>query len=173
MFTRIKPDDLLLKPHDQFMNKWLLLTSGDFASKNYNMMTVAWGSIGTMWNKPVAMTVVRPSRFTYGFMEKFDNFTLCGFPPEMKKDLNLIGGKSGRIEDKIEYPGLRAIASETVSSPSYLEANLILECKKIYYHDINKDNILDSKIGKSYQNGDFHRMYYGEITNILIKNDYL
>ena len=30
-----------------------------------NTMTIAWGSIGFMWGKPVFMAMVRPSRFTY------------------------------------------------------------------------------------------------------------
>lgn len=32
-------------------NNWALVTSG--ASDNYNMMTVNWGGIGFLWNKPV------------------------------------------------------------------------------------------------------------------------
>ena len=53
---------------DLWMNQWLLLTCGDFASQDFNTMTVAWGSFGTMWNKPFAQVVVRPVRYTYKFM---------------------------------------------------------------------------------------------------------
>lgn len=171
MFGKKNPDDLLLKPHDIWHNKWFLLTAGDFRSKNYNTMTVAWGSIGTMWNKPFVMAVVRPTRYTYYFTEKFDNFTLCSFPEEYKSDLKILGSKSGKDIDKVNYEGLKAIASEVVSSPSYLEADLIIECRKIYFDDFKPENFLDPKIEKSYPLKDYHRIYFGEIVNILEKEN--
>ncbi|GJQ62705.1 MAG: flavin reductase [Melioribacteraceae bacterium] len=171
MFVKKKPEELLLKPHDIWLNKWFLLTAGDFQSKNYNTMTVAWGSIGTMWNKPFAMAVVRPTRYTYEFTEKFDNFTLCAFPEKYKPDLKILGTKSGKDIDKINYEGIKAIASEVVSSPSYLEADLIIECKKIYFDDFKPENFLDPKIEKSYPLKDYHRIYFGEIVNILERNN--
>ena len=36
-------------------NNWALVTSG--ASDNYNMMTVNWGGIGFLWNKPVLLSL--------------------------------------------------------------------------------------------------------------------
>ena len=65
-------------------HKWFLLTSGDFDKNEYNTMTVAWGSLGVMWNRPFAQVVVRPTRFTFEFMEKYDTFTLTAFPAEYK-----------------------------------------------------------------------------------------
>jgi len=169
MFVSKKPEELLLKPHDIWNNTWFLLTAGDFLEKKFNTMTVAWGSIGTMWNKPFVMVVVRPTRYTFEFMEKYDNYTVCTFPEKFRQDLKILGTKSGKDIDKISYPGLHPIASEKISSPGYLEADLIIECKKIYFDDIRPDKFLDQKIHNSYPAKDYHRMYFGEILNILEK----
>ena len=50
-------------------NNWALVTSG--ASDNYNMMTVNWGGIGFLWNKPVLFIFIRPERYTFEFIEKY------------------------------------------------------------------------------------------------------
>ena len=58
-------------------NNWALVTSG--ASDNYNMMTVNWGGIGFLWNKPVLFIFIRPERYTFEFIEKYDYFFLFFF----------------------------------------------------------------------------------------------
>ncbi|MCA1954508.1 MAG: hypothetical protein LDL12_05080, partial [Anaerolinea sp.] len=73
---------LLNRPYDFWENEWVLLTSGDFESKEYNAMTVAWGSLGCMWSRPFAQVVVRPTRHTFQFMERYPTFTLCAFGPQ-------------------------------------------------------------------------------------------
>ena len=57
MITEVDPTKLSIEAVDLWMNQWLLLTSG--SREDYNMMTVAWGSIGCMWEKPFAQVVVR------------------------------------------------------------------------------------------------------------------
>lgn len=44
---------------DQFDKKWALLTAGKI--DNFNSMTISWGGLGTLWNKPVATVYVRTS----------------------------------------------------------------------------------------------------------------
>ncbi len=146
---------------------WFLLTSGDFAKNDYNSMTVAWGSLGIMWNKPFAQVVVRPTRFTYEFMEKYDSFTLTAFPPDYKAALQLLGTKSGRDGDKIAESGLTPMASRNIAAPAFEEANLILECKKIYWQDFDNSHFLDAGIEKKYPQHDYHRVYFGEVVTIL------
>ena len=36
---------------EQFDKKWALLTAG--AENSFNTMTISWGGMGTLWNKPV------------------------------------------------------------------------------------------------------------------------
>jgi flavin reductase (DIM6/NTAB) family NADH-FMN oxidoreductase RutF len=95
-------------------------------------MTVGWGSMGGMWGKPFVQVVVRPGRYTFQYMEKYPTFTLCAFPESCKKALTVLDTKSGRNSDKISESGLTVIESKVVEAPSYKEAELILECRKMY-----------------------------------------
>ena len=147
--------------------QWLLLTSGTL--DNCNMMTVSWGSIGCMWNKPFAQIVVRPQRNTYKFLEKNDSFTLCAFPEKYRKALQFLGSKSGRYGNKLSFTDLTLKKSTKISSPAYHEANLILECKKIYSQDFNPEGFLDEAIQSNYPLNDYHRVYYGEILAAFIE----
>lgn len=167
MLHEVKPDDFNVKITDLWDNKWFLLTSGSLEKDEFNTMTVAWGSLGVMWNKPFAHAVVRPTRYTYEFMEKYDSFTLCSFPEKYKPALKILGTKSGRDSDKIKESGLTIIRSTVVESPSFEEADLIIECKKIYFGDIKPENFLDKSLEKNYPLKDYHRFYYGEILKIL------
>lgn len=150
-----------------FDKNWFLLTSGSFEKKDFNTMTVSWGFLGIMWNKPCAIAAVRPNRFTYEFMEKYNSFSLCSFDKKFKSDLNLLGSKSGRDGDKISETDLSPCASQIIEAPSFSESNLILECKKIYFNDLLNQNFLDPKLELNYPKKDYHRIYIGEIVNIL------
>ena len=158
--------DFVTKVNDLWANKWFLLTSGNFEKKHFNTMTVAWGYFGIMWNKPVAVVVVRPTRFTYEFIEQYETFTLSAFDKKYKKDLSLLGTKSGRDGDKIAETKLSVVSSEVVAAPAFKEAELIIECSKIYWDDFKPDHFLDGSIHKSYPLKDYHRMYFGEILKI-------
>ena len=76
--------------HDLWLKEWFLLTSGDYTKGHYNTMTVAWGYFGVMWNKPVAVVVVRPTRYTFDFINQYDSFTLSAFGKNYKMELNLL-----------------------------------------------------------------------------------
>ena len=153
--------ELAMDVVDLWMNQWLLLTAGTL--EDCNMMTVAWGSIGCMWSKPFAQVVVRPHRYTHGYMEQSDSFTLCAFPDEHRKDLQTLGTFSGRDGDKLSKTGLTLKKSKRVSAPAYHEAKLILECQKIYYQDMDPGGFVDKTIRDNYPANDYHRIYYGEI----------
>ncbi len=165
----VNVNEYIEKPINLWAKKWLALTSGDI--NDYNAMTVAWGSIGTMWNKPFAQVVVRPCRYTYGFMEKYSTFTLCSFPEKYKDALKLIGTKSGRDGDKIKETGLTIMESNVVESPCFKEADLIIECKKMYYQDMDSKAFLDEKIHDQYPMKDYHRIYFGEIVRICVSEE--
>ena len=158
--------ELLVKPHHLWNEQWLLLTAGDFSARHFNAMTVGWGSLGTMWGRPFALVVVRPTRYTREFMEQYDTFTLCAFPETYRSALNLLGTKSGRHGDKIAESGLTPIPSIQVAAPGYAQADLILECRKIYWADFDPAHFLDPRIERNYPQKDYHRIYFGEIVAI-------
>ena len=65
-----------------------------------------------MWNKPVAIVVIRPTRYTFEFVEARKNFSLSFFGGEYKKALGIFGSKSGRDCDKVAESGLTAFFTE-------------------------------------------------------------
>ncbi len=158
--------DFTIQPYSFFEVDWLLLTSGNFAAQEYNAMTISWGSLGVMWGKPFAQVVVRPVRYTYEFMERHDSFTLCAFPARFHKSLSLLGTKSGRDGNKIAQAGLTPIAAQKVAAPAYDEAGLIIECRKIYWQDMDPAHFLSPETMKNYPSSDYHRIYFGEIVAI-------
>ena len=162
----IDVSNLLVRAHQLWADQWMLLTGGDFTQDRFNCMTVAWGSLGTMWGKPFVQVVVRHSRYTLEFMEGYDTFTLSAFPNEQRKALQLLGSRSGRDGDKIAESGLTPTAATVVAAPCYAEAELVIESRKIYWQDMDAANFLDPKIEKNYPKKDYHRIYFGEIVAV-------
>lgn len=152
-----------VRPYTFFDKDWLLLTSGDFAAKKFNAMTISWGSLGVMWNRPFVQVVVRPVRYTYEFIEAYDTFTLSAFPRQHHAALSLLGSRSGRDGDKIAAAGLTPTAARLVAAPGYAEAQLVIECRKIYWQDFDPAHFLDARLDNNYPEKDYHRIYYGEI----------
>jgi flavin reductase (DIM6/NTAB) family NADH-FMN oxidoreductase RutF len=142
------------------------LTAGENAPGKFNTMTVSWGGLGEVWNKPMAMVLVRPSRYTFEFIDKNADFTLCVLPGEFKDQLTLCGTRSGRAIDKIQATGLTPLTSSVVAAPGFNEAELIIECRKMYYDDIKPANFLSPHIEGNYNGKDYHRLYFGEILSI-------
>ena len=157
----------VVKPQYLWDTQHLLLTSGDFAQGSFNAMTIGWGSIGVMWGIPFVQVVVRPVRYTYEFMERYDTFTVCAFPEKFAEALELLGTKSGRDGDKITEAGLTPVAATKVQAPAYAQAELVLECRKIYWDDMKNDHFLISKIERKYPRKDYHRIYFGQIVAVL------
>lgn len=161
--TSIEPGQLCLPNCRAWSDDWFLLACGDFAAGSYNAMTVAWGGLGVMWGRPIAMVVVRPTRYTYQFMERYPDFTLCRLPLARRDALEYCGNHSGRDGDKIAAAGLTAVAARRVGSPVFDEAELAIECRTIYRRDFDPEGFEDPKIADNYPLRDYHRMYFGEI----------
>jgi len=170
MITAIKPKELLLPAVDVWFRRWFVLTAGDM--DHFNAMTVAWGSIGGIWEMPMVQVVVRPSRHTFGFMNEFDTFTLCSFPPKYRRDLGILGSKSGRDGDKIALTRLTVMKSEAVAAPCFQEADLVIECRKMYWQDLDPGHFLSPRIMPNYPERDFHRAYFGEILRVRGSNEF-
>ncbi|BFN37394.1 flavin reductase [Fidelibacter multiformis] len=148
-------------------DQWFLLSAGDYDKGDFNTMTVAWGSLGIMWSVPFAQVVVRPTRHTYHFMNKYNDFTLCAFPEKYQEDLSYLGSHSGRDEDKIAKTLLTPCASDSVKAPSFEEAELIIECQKMYEQDMDPNLFLENFIHTKYKENDYHRIYFGKILNLF------
>ena len=169
MFETIKPETLTANVFDLIGNRWLLLTAGDEDS-GFNTMTVSWGGFGVLWGKYVATCYVRPQRYTRKFMEKSGFFTLSAYPENMRGIHSVCGGMSGRDVNKAKEAGLTPVFTPE-GAPYFAEAELVFVCRKIYFEDFDPSNFLDKSILDNYPGHDFHRMYVGEILEILQKKD--
>jgi len=166
LFAEINPEDIHDNVFKLIGSDWMLVSAG--TRESFNMMTASWGGMGVLWNKNIAICFVRPHRYTYDFIERADFFTLSFFSEEHRTALNLCGSKSGRQVNKAAATGLTPIAGET-GAILFAEARLALECKKIYFQDLDPAHFLDEGIHKNYSKRDYHRMYVGEIVHCLAK----
>lgn len=159
-----------LAPFYTIDQEWALLTCG--VKEKFNTMTISWGGLGTIWNKPVVTVYVKPNRYTYEFIENNEYFTISFYDKEYKKDLGILGSKSGRNINKIELTKLTPEFFKNTTS--FKEAKLTIICKKIYFQDldinnINVDSIPQSEVDRFYKTEPVHRMYIGEVIDIIDK----
>ena len=161
----INPYHLSINPHFLFDKQTLLLASGDFESGDFNEMTIGWGSIGTMWNKPFVQVVVRPSRYTLHFMQEYPDFTVSA-SSRLRKHSTFLAPLGSRWQ-KLPLTNLTVIASQKVKSPSFEEAELSLECKTIYSNEFDPVNFIDPSIKDLYPDKDYHFVFYGEIVHAV------
>lgn len=148
--------------------EWALLTAGN--QKKFNTMTISWGGLGTIWNKPIVTVYVKPIRYTYELIEENEYFTVSFYDEKYKKDLGILGSISGRKTNKILQTKLTP--NFLKKSVSFQEANLTILCKKIYFQDldiknINRQEIQQSEFDRFYKNEPPHRMYFGEVIDII------
>jgi flavin reductase (DIM6/NTAB) family NADH-FMN oxidoreductase RutF len=59
------------------------------------------------------------------------------------------------------------VASTIVAAPSFAEAKLIFECRKMYWQDIDPSHFLLPEIDGNYPHKDYHRAYFGEVLAVL------
>ncbi len=163
MFKETKCEELTESPFKLIGSDWMIITAG--SPQSFNLMTAAWGGLGVLWQANVGFCFVRPTRYTYSFMERSDRYTLSFFSDAYRSTLNICGTKSGRDVDKIAETGLTPIFDNEYIY--YEQARIVLQCRKLYYHDFMPDRFLDPAIHKLYPQKDYHRMYVGEIVKCL------
>ena len=166
-FSVTDPKSLNINFFEAIDKQWMLITAGN--NEKFNTMTASWGGTGILWNKNVVFTFIRESRYTLGFVDDNDYFTLSFFGGNMKKELAFCGSHSGRDTDKIKETGLVPIFDE--NAPYFEQAELVLVCKKLYRQKLTEDSFIDkSLIDAQYSNNDWHYAFVGEIVKVLKKD---
>lgn len=150
---------------DKMISEGCLLTAGSI--DDFNTMTIGWGMIGTIWRKKTFIVYVKPTRYTYDYMEKNDYFTVSFYKEKFKNEMVFLGTKSGRDIDKVNEVNFHPI--EINNSITFNEAYCTIVCKKYYHTDINKENVPNEDIDRYYLDDSLHRVYYGEIISISYK----
>ena len=86
-FKKISAEELNENFIDLIGNKWMLITAGK--GESVNTMTASWGGVGELWNKNVAFTFIRPTRYTYEFVENNELCTLSFFDEEYREQCHM------------------------------------------------------------------------------------
>ena len=133
------------------------------AGDTLNTMTIGWGLIGYLWQKPVFMVPVRDSRHTFTLLEKAADFTVSVPSGDMKDALGFCGSRSGRDLDKLAACRLTPRPGQRTTSPILDIPGLHLECRILYGTPLDRTR-LDPALLPLYPQSDFHTLYFGEIT---------
>lgn len=160
--------DFEAKIFEKIKNEWFLLAARK-KDKTVNAMTAQWGSLGFLWNKPVATVFVRPQRYTHEFTEDADIITMSFFEEKYRDMLNYFGTVSGRDEDKIKKSGLTLIDSQ---APIFKQADISIVLEKLYSDEFKEENFKDKSLIKNiYKIKDFHTFYICEVKKIYEKSE--
>lgn len=162
----IKPEELAKNPFTMIGKEWLLVTAEK--EGKVNTMTASWGTVGVMWNKNVAMIVLRPQRYTKEFVDGAETFSLSVLDENWRKTLGYLGTVSGRDEDKIAKAGLTVEHAD--ATPYFAEANTVLVCRKLFAQPYDPAGFIVPEIDeKNYPDKDYHTMYIAEIEKVLVR----
>ena len=167
----ISVHDLKCNPMDLIAREWMLVTAGT-RDRGYNTMTASWGHLGSIWGHggglPTSVVYLRPQRYTKEFMDREAYYTLSFFPEQYRKDLNLLGSRSGRDDpEKVSKTELTPVFERDWTF--FAQARLVLICRKLYHAPILPEGFVDREVmEESYPNRDFHEMYVGEIKKVLV-----
>ena len=126
----------------EILSKGAFLNTTDGTTDN--TMTIAWGSIGFIWGKPIFMVMVRPSRYSFNNIESQEDFTVSIPLTDMSNALKICGSKSGRDINNFE-------------------------CKIMYKQAMDTTHLNPEILNHKYASGDLHTLYYGEILSCYIE----
>jgi flavin reductase (DIM6/NTAB) family NADH-FMN oxidoreductase RutF len=147
----------------------LLVTMG--TGGKANVMTIGWGTMGSIWARPLFIVLVRPSRHTYSQLEQVGDFTVNVPPRELVAAVSHCGTVSGRDHDKFQETQLTLNASREVRPPIINECVVHYECRTLHRNDVVPDALVQAVREEAYASGDFHRIYFGEIVAAYADED--
>ena len=137
----------------------------------YNSMVASWGGWGTLFEKPATWCYLRSSRYTLTLIRKDLTYTMSYFDDEYKQDILLFGMQSGG--DKMEKTKLTAVQTPA-GNMTFKEAKLIIECKLLEITTVSPDDFQTDEARKFIvdahaETGDYHKIVFGEITNVWVR----
>ena len=155
---------------DALTREGLLLCSVDSGGKP-NVMTIGWLTGGAVWSKPLLTVLVRPSRFTYSHLEQVNEFTVNVLPAAFAEAIQHCGTASGRDGDKFGHTGLTPVAAQKVRVPVIEQAMVCYECRVVHTNEVIPANLTADIKVSAYVDGDFHRVYFGEVLAAYASSD--
>jgi flavin reductase (DIM6/NTAB) family NADH-FMN oxidoreductase RutF len=143
-----------------------LLLASTKRSGESNLMTIGWGTIGMIWKTPKFLVLVRPSRYTYEFIEDSGEFTVNVPTPEMAEFVLFCGTHSGRDVDKLATYNVATTPGQQVKSITVDECPIVYECRVVHKSDVDPEALASDIVPRYYSDDDFHRVYFGEILGV-------
>ncbi|MBQ9687207.1 MAG: flavin reductase, partial [Oscillospiraceae bacterium] len=99
-------------------------------------------------------------------LENNDYFTVSLFPEEYRRDLSILGSKSGRDGDKVALTALTPISVE--HGVDFEQAELTFVCRKLYSHQFEKELVPQEVRDWIYDRGfPPHTMFIGEVVDVM------
>ena len=117
--------------------------------------------MGTIWGKPMMTVFIRDQRYTFEFLNSNEYFTVSFYDKKYKKELSLMGNKSGRDIDKVKETGFTPKFLE--NGITYEQASETFVLKKWYVQKMDESNIPED-VKKSYYkegSGGIHYIFIG------------
>lgn len=145
--------------------EWMLIGAAD--GDRANAMTASWGTVGTLWGKPVCICYIRPQRYTFGLAEKSDRLSFSFFGKNCREALAYCGKASGRDGDKLADAGLEYEMIDGV--PLFSDARMTLVCRKLYSDWLREGSFVDREVlDTCYPDRDLHKYYICEIEKCIV-----
>ena len=170
-YAIVAPEDFDQSVFRLIGKEWMLVTAKNQEGK-VNTMTASWGGLGVMWGKNVAVTVLRPQRYTKEFIDQSESFTLSFYDDTFKKDLSYLGRVC--IFQAQCYSEISCLTNPTDANgiPFFEEAKIVLICKKLYSQPMDPEGFVDKSLDEQwYPEKDYHVLYAAEIEQILVRKD--
>ena len=164
MWKKVSVYDLPYNVFQEINKNWTLV-SAKHPQGMVNTMTASWGMMGEMWGKEAVTIYLRQHRYTREFIDAQEYFTISLFDG-YKKELGVLGTKSGRDCDKIAEVGFDVELVE--GQPTFAQSKCVFICKKMYQDDIPVSAMKQELVDRWYGDGDFHTMYIAEIVSCYI-----
>jgi len=159
------------------LNKGVLLTTKN--GNKINMMTIGWGTLGTIWNRPIFTIYVREGRFTREQLDASGEFTVnIPYGTFDHKIIGYCGSRTGRAINKAQDLQLTLVDSDLVQAPGIKELPLTLECKILYRQPFDPNAIPEDIRKTCYPpdvestnpmaNKDYHVAYFGQVVKAYL-----
>jgi flavin reductase (DIM6/NTAB) family NADH-FMN oxidoreductase RutF len=168
--VRVRYTDYFAQTVQRMCDDGLLLVTQSADGKP-NVMTIGWGTIGSVWSRPIFVVLVRPSRYSYSRLEEVSDFTVNVPPRELAAAVSHCGAVSGRDHDKFQEMHLTTVPSREVRAPIIQECVVHYECRIVHRNDVVPDALTQAVRDGAYPEGDFHRVYFGEIVAAYADQD--
>jgi flavin reductase (DIM6/NTAB) family NADH-FMN oxidoreductase RutF len=92
-------------------------------------------------------------------------------PRELAEGVARCGTVSGRDRDKFLETRLTPVPSRQVRPPIIQECVLHYECRTLHRNDMAPDTLAQAVEDEFYAQGDYHRVYFGEIVAVYADED--